>query len=72
MQWLFYASACVTIANIPPAKAGHVAKDKFKSYSLPLGKSHTQRGMQIGVGGIWDYFCILMVSFNEEKFLISM
>lgn len=73
----FYAFACVMITNILLAKTSHAAKDKFKSDSLPLlsDESHTQRGMQTGVRGIWATSAnnlILMVSFNEEKLLLSM
>lgn len=45
VQILFYAFAYVTITNILLAKASHVAEEKFKSNSLPLDNSHTQRGM---------------------------
>lgn len=56
MQILLHVFACVMAPTLL-AKASHTAKDEFKSDSLPLEESHTQRAMQTGVGGIWGYFC---------------
>lgn len=62
----FHASVCIPLANLPSAKASHVARPSFPGWGSRLylwkigeGKATSQTGVHTDRGEIWANFCNL-------------